>query len=122
IMGSNGYCDLFGRVGMTINGDNDTARECITILEALTGQKSLRPLTFSRLGNLVAEHRILRRTQAWCPECLNHWRQNSQPIYQPLIWLLSQLRACPVHGCSLQERCPDCGKQHTPLTRYRWKG
>ena len=122
IAGPNGYCDLLGQVGMTINGDNDTARETVDILQSLTGQTTLRSLTLCRLGNLVAEQRLLRRTQAWCPECLNQWRQDEKPIFQPLIWLLSQLKTCPIHGCSLHERCLDCGKMHTPLTRYRWTG
>ena len=122
ITGPNGYCDLLGQVGMTINGDNHTARESVAILQSLTGQTTLSSLTFCRPGNLVAEQRVLRRTQAWCPECLNQWRQDEQPIYQPLIWLISQLKTCPIHGCSLQDRCPDCGKIHTPLTRYRWNG
>jgi len=122
ITGENGYCDLFGPVGMTINGDNDTAVETINILQSLTGQPDLYYMTFCRLGNLVGAHRILRRTQSWCPECLNQWRQEDQPIYQPLIWLVSQLRTCPIHGHRLQDRCPECGKMHTPLTRYRWTG
>src|SRR5437773_2093691 len=35
ILASNGHCDLFGKVGMTINGNNNTALEAIAILEAL---------------------------------------------------------------------------------------
>ena len=120
--GPNGYCDLFGRVGMTINGDNGTTLEMVAILQTLTGQTALRSLTFCRLGNLVAEQRILRRSQAWCPECLNQWRQDDQPVYQPLVWLLSQLSTGPIHGCSLQDRCSACGKPHFSLGRYRWSG
>ena len=62
IMGTNGYCDLFGRVGMTINGNNGAALEMVTILQALTGQTTLGSLTFCRLGNLVAKLRILRNS------------------------------------------------------------
>jgi hypothetical protein len=45
ILTSNGHCDLFGRVGMTINGNNGTAREAIAVLESLTGQTPLHSLT-----------------------------------------------------------------------------
>ena len=62
ILASNGHCDLFGKLGMTINGNNDTSREAVAILQELTGQMELSFLTFSRLGSLVAEHRILQRT------------------------------------------------------------
>ena len=68
IIGPNGYCDLFGSVGMSINGVYGAALETAAILQDLTGQSNLRSLTFITLGNLVAEQRILRRTQTWCPE------------------------------------------------------
>jgi hypothetical protein len=122
ILASNGHCDLFGKLGMTINGNNDTSREAVAILQELTGQMELSFLTFSRLGTLVAEHRILHRTQAWCPECLEQWRKSGKPVYQPLIWTLSSLKTCPTHGYSLEERCPECGRSHAPLGRYCWNG
>ena len=68
---ANGHCDLFGKVGITINGNNDTAREAVAVLQMLTGQPMVRDMTFCRLVGLVAAHRILRGTQAWCPTCLD---------------------------------------------------
>lgn len=122
MLAANGHCDLFGRVGLTINGNNHTAREAVSILEALTGHARIRSLTFCQLGGLVAEHRIVRGTQAWCPECLEQWHQAARPIYRPLVWLLSSLKTCPTHGCVLEERCPGCGQPHGSLLRYRWTG
>lgn len=122
ILTSNGHCDLFGKLGMTVNGNNDTALETIAILEKLTGQTKLSFLTFCRLGALVAEHRILHGSQAWCPECLEQWRQCGKPVYQPLIWTLSPLKTCPTHGCPIEDSCPSCGRKHLPLGRYRWNG
>lgn len=122
LLASNGHCDLFGKLGMTINGNNDTALEIIAILKKLTGYNDLSSLTFCRLGALVAAGRILRKTQAWCPECLEHWRGHGMPVYQPLVWMLSSLTSCPIHGCSIEERCSKCGKGHAPIGRYRWNG
>jgi len=122
VLASNDHCDLLGKLGMSINGNNLTAQEVVAILNDLTGYKNLSLLTFCRLGALVAEHRILRKPQAWCPECLEQWRESSKPIYQPLIWTLSSLRTCPTHGCCIQEQCTKCGKGHVPLGRYRWSG
>lgn len=48
----------------------------------------------------------MRKTQAWCPECLEHWRGHGLPVYQPLIWMLSALKTCPIHGYSLEDHCP----------------
>jgi hypothetical protein len=122
LLASNGHCDLFGELGMTINGNNETALEFTAILKHLTGHSDLSSLTFCRLGALVAAGRILRKTQAWCPECLEHRRGHSMPVYQPLIWMLSSLKACPIHGCPIEERCSKCGKSHAPIGRYRWNG
>lgn len=122
MLSPNGHCDLFGKVGMTINGANKTALEMASILELLTGRKGLRSLTFFTLEGMVAEQRILRTTQAWCPKCLEDWRRGSRPIYQPLAWTLSSLRRCCVHGCFLEDCCPTCGKRHLPLGRYNWNG
>ena len=119
---ANGHCDLFGKVGITINGNNDTARETVAVLQMLTGQPMVRDMTFCRLGGLVAAHRILRGTQAWCPTCLDEWHQDGRIIYRPLIWLLSPLKSCPTHGCSLEDRCPGCGQHHASLVRYQWNG
>ena len=122
LLASNGHCDLFGKLGMTINGNNDTALEISAILKSLTGHSGLSALTFCRLGALVAAGRILRKTQAWCPECLEQWRGNDMTVYQPLIWMLSSLKTCPIHGCSIEEHCAECGKSHAPIGRYRWNG
>lgn len=122
ILASNGHCDLFGKVGMTITGNNDTALEMVAVVQALTGQTMLRSMTFCLLGELVAEHRILRSTQAWCAACLEQWRKDSRSVYRPLIWMLSSLKTCPTHGCPLKDLCPSCGKQHASLCRYRWNG
>lgn len=122
IAGPNGHCDLFSKMGITINGNNRSAREMVEIIESLTGRKDLRRLTFSPLGSLVAEHRIMRAAQAWCPWCLETWRTNGHAVYQPLIWILADFRACLEHGCPLEERCPACGKRHTSLLRYKWNG
>ena len=109
-------------MGMTVNGNNATALEAVVILQALTGQTILRSLTFCRLGSLVPECRILRGQQAWCPKCLDQWRQDSKPVHQPLIWMLSALQTCPTHGGLLEDHCPSCGKQLALLGRHRWNG
>ena len=122
IAGNNGNYDLFSKMGITINGNNGSAREIVEILNLLTGRKDLRRLTFLPLGSLVSRFRIMRSAQAWCPACLETWRTSGFAVYQPLKWILADARACLKHGCPLEERCPACGKRHTSLLRNPWNG
>ena len=68
IIAANGHCDLFGKMGMTINGNNASAREAVAILERLTGAKTLPSLTFSRLGNAfgISSKRIAASIHMGC--------------------------------------------------------
>lgn len=122
ILGSRGGCELLGKMGGAINGNNVSALEAVRIMQMLTGHANLSNLTLAKLRSLVARRKLIRNCQAWCPRCLDDWRDNDRPIYQPLLWMLSDLTPCPQHGCRLQDRCPQCGKAHTPLGRYRWNG
>lgn len=122
ILGSRGGCDLLGKMGSAINGNNGSALEAVQILEMLTGHGSVCCLNFSKFDGLLAGRKLLRCCQAWCPMCLEEWRRSEQPIYQPLQWLLADLKYCPEHRCRLEKLCPSCRKNHTPLRRYRWNG
>lgn len=118
----NGHCDLFGPMGATINGNNPTAAEMASILEALTGQGGLINLTFKPWAWGLSTGRLIRRHQAWCPGCLEEWRAQGTVIYQPLIWSLENLQTCPAHECALEHQCRACGRSHTPLGRHHWNG
>ena len=122
ILGVEGDCSLFKKMGATINGENGSARETVQILETLTGHGSVCCLNFTKFGKLMAGRKLIRSRQAWCPRCLAEWQQNGQPVYQPLLWLLADLRFCPQHRCPLEELCSGCQRPHTPLGRYRWNG
>jgi transcriptional regulator with XRE-family HTH domain len=91
-------------------------------MASLTGRTDLTVLTFRGLSGALAEGRLIRTVQAWCPACLQGWRERAQRIYRPLIWNLTDLRVCPDHGVALQTKCPNCGRSHRPLTRYPWNG
>ena len=56
---------------------------------------------------------LLRHRRAWCPLCLDDARSSNQPVYEPLIWALNEVSACPTHGCLLVDRCHHCRRdQH----------
>lgn len=58
-----------------------------------------------------------------CPQCLV---EDEMPYFR-LAWRFAFLTSCPVHGCSLIDSCPDCGKGLWPsnlkaLAPRAWKG
>ena len=47
---------------------------------------------------------LLRSRRAWCPQCLD-----TQAIfYEPLLWSLEAVEACPTHMRLLVSSCPHC--------------
>ncbi len=52
----------------------------------------------------------MRPHSAWCPICFEDWKQNNQPIYEPLIWKLKVINVCPSHQTLLQTKCQNCQK------------
>ncbi|MEM6401101.1 MAG: TniQ family protein [Cyanobacteria bacterium P01_D01_bin.116] len=53
---------------------------------------------------------LMRPHSAWCPICFEDWKQNNQPIYEPLIWKLKVINVCPSHQTLLQTKCQNCQK------------
>ncbi len=116
-----GHCDLFGKMGASTLGNNQTAAEAVAILEKLSSVAGLDALTLLKFGKSVAGP-LIRPKQAWCSECLSEFREKRHGIYQPLLWSVRDVNACPLHGIELKTRCTVCAKEHKPLTRYRWNG
>lgn len=87
----------------------------------MTSVAGLGALTLLKFGNSVAGP-LIRPKQAWCSECLSEFREKRHGIYQPLLWSIRDVNACPVHGIELTTRCFVCAKEHKPLTRYQWNG
>jgi len=86
--------------------------------EEITQILDLHRLTLQGLVNVFRPHLIIRRTKAWCPECYASWRCSGVTIYEPLIWEISALQVCPVHGCLLADACPTCGGSFHSLSPY----
>lgn len=121
VVTAGGHCDLFGPMGATISGNNETAAETLGILQELTGGSELHKMNLLNLGNAV-DGPLIRPYQAWCPTCLNEWRSTGRDAYQKLLWSIRHVEVCPSHKIQLQSACPWCGRKHRPLTRYYWDG
>src|SRR5271157_2073116 len=61
---------------------------------------------------------LTRGVAAWCPRCLNGWREDGRTIHMPLLWALEVVKYCPDHCCPLQSVYANCGKPQ-PLLGQR---
>lgn len=92
------------------NGTRTLARDLVGALETLTGRRDLRCLTLLTWTDVLSIQQLQRPTRAFCPACFEEWRQAGQIVYEPLLWTLTPIVACPRHQQRLRFGCPfpDC--------------
>ncbi len=102
----------FWKSTQSLNGTLAWAEAWVQTLEALTLRNDLRFLTLLTWTEVLPSRNLLRPTRAWCPVCYEEWRRAEQVVYEPLLWTLEVVEACPRHHRRLQTRCPykDCQK------------
>ncbi|MEI4801292.1 TniQ family protein [Bacillus sp. FJAT-51639] len=93
----------------TINGTEKNAKDMVTTLECLTGTKNLEMLTLSKFKEIFPVRNLIRKSLAWCPECLNELMEKDS-LYYPLIWCMTAYNICTNHKIYLEEKCPTCNK------------
>ena len=107
----------FHACGYRINGNSDWSAKWVNVLEIATGRSDLRYLTLASLGSALRQQGF-RRCRAWCPPCLEHWRQTGQIVYEPLAWAIGLSSCCPLHRLHLRTGCHHCGLQLSPMGVY----
>ncbi len=103
---SSAFCCTAG----IVNSYGITATEWVTAMQVLTLRQELRFLTIVGWNELFAKN-LVRKCRAWCPGCYEEWRQKGKPIYDPLLWSLRAVTACPIHKRLLRDKCVLCSKQ-----------
>ncbi|MGL5796353.1 MAG: TniQ family protein, partial [Waterburya sp.] len=91
-----------------INGMREMTRSLVDALEQLTLRQDLRYLSCLTWKGVIKERGLFRQNKAWCPQCFEQWRQESQTIYEPLLWSFKDVNYCLQHNCQLCDRCPNC--------------
>lgn len=105
-----------------LNGTGATAQTLVDVLQLLTGRHDLHLLTLLPWSPVLPSLGLLRRERAWCPACYHEWRENGQPVYDPLLWALRVVTSCARHSHDLETRCPACQHSQSPLTTVAQPG
>jgi TniQ len=88
----------FGRTrAMRLNGTGAVASAWVKTLEQLTGRSDLHVLTADPWASGLPNWGFLRSAPVCCPACYQHWQEQGQPVYQPLLWALQAVTACLHH-------------------------
>lgn len=103
---SSPYVGSFYKGLGALNGVGSLAAQWIQLLEVQTLQTGLRSLTLSPWAEVLPAKNLLRPIRAWCPACYHDWSKCGQVIYEPLLWTLEVVSACPRHRRHLQMQCP----------------
>jgi transcriptional regulator with XRE-family HTH domain len=79
-----------------------------------TGRDDLAKLNFLAWSDLLSPIRLFRETMAHCTACLDEMASVGL-VYEPILWTMRAVVACPAHGQLLQVLCPKCGRSQPPL-------
>ncbi len=106
----------FLRYASPINGNGIIASDWVSALGALTFRPDLAFLTLLVGTNALSQRDLLQPFRQWCPTCYDAWRRQGTIIYEPLLWSIKGITACPEHRQLLERCCPCCSSSLPWLT------
>ena len=97
-------------MGGWLAGYSPNACNYVHRLSILTGQENCWALSLARLNGKLARNVTGCITQSlrWCPRCI---AESNEKVIEPLLWQISLIDACPIHGVSLISCCTKCGTE-----------
>lgn len=99
---------------------NRTVKLLLRIVERELGADLGGSILWFMDGPLGRSAEVVSKLFRWCPECFAEMERNEQVPYFKLIWHLTDIESCPVHGTPLETHCPLCGAdQNTLRKRYK---
>jgi len=94
-----------------INGFGDICLDYVQALEKLTVRNDIIYLTMLSWTSIINVRKIVDNHRKWCSACLDEWKKQERPIYEPLIWYLRGSKYCTMHKNRLSEKCWNCSKK-----------
>lgn len=96
------------------NGMATQAKRWVAELGKATSRSDLASLTLLAWSNLLPATHLLRGTVAHCRLCLEEMAV-AGTVYEPLLWALHNVTACPLHQVRLDTHCRHCSATQAPL-------
>lgn len=90
-----------------ICGAGESAKVWASAAELVTGRKTLERLTLLPIHHILPFSSAMSQRRKWCPLCVSELSEYTE-VYEPLLWCLQAVDACPKHGILLVEDC-GCG-------------
>ena len=95
------------------DGHGKKVQALVDVLTELTGLSDLSCLTLLPLEGLLPTDRggLISRERGnyWCASCVAGWRRGGVEPWEPLLWRISFVKCCPIHGTALSKLCGTCG-------------
>ncbi len=92
-----------------ICGAGQSAELWVAAVHNATGRGDLMQLTFLPLRHVMPNVSSMSASRRWCPLCVSSHREYFD-VYEPLLWCLQTVSACPTHNVSLVSHCGCSGK------------
>lgn len=100
-----------------VMANNDDLSNFVFELERRTMQPNLQCLTMLNWSKVIRPFQLYKKTLSWCPVCYHKWKKQNQTLYLPIIWLIAEVKVCPIHRCILLQECFECGYLIKSITK-----
>jgi len=94
-----------------------TLKDWVWATEKLTLKTNLGLLTMLEWAELIDLSSVYRYERTWCPSCYEEWAAAEQPIYEPLLWNVKEVRLCTRHLRPLRRECNYCCRIQSTVLR-----
>lgn len=91
-----------------VDNVNLRRNQYVQVISNLTGINNISLLTMQPWANLISNRGLIRKFLHWCPICLQDWLSTQQTIYYPLLWSITCINICEIHGVNLLSECSFC--------------
>jgi ribosomal protein S27E len=85
--------------------------------EKLTLRTDIGLLTMLEWAEMIDLRSVYRYQRTWCPSCYEEWASAGQPIYEPLLWNIQEVKICPRHLRLLRQECNHCHRSQCAVLR-----
>jgi hypothetical protein len=104
-----------------INGSGKPAKIAVASIEMATNCQDIIHMTLLKWREVLGQTH-LRKNRAWCAKCFQNDLRSKKPVYERLLWKISMVKNCVVHGYKLVEVCPHCNIIQHNFSSYSFPG